>query len=142
MEGSRFDAWTRRRVGLAAGGLGAAAFLAIAPPRGDAKKKKKKCKKIRCRKLLQTCQPSSKEQSCCQGLNCDPVEDQGLVLLCCLGRQQPCQTSSQCCGESICFPISGLTGDRCCGGAGHFCASSNDCCAGATCISNGCAPTP
>lgn len=134
MNASGFDRWTRRRFGHVAGSA-AAAFVGLPAAIGA----RKKCKKIRCQKLLQTCQPDSARQGCCQGLNCDPVDGQGTLLLCCLGRQQRCQTSSQCCGKTICFSISGLPDARCCGAGGQFCASTLDCCSGYECSGNSCA---
>jgi hypothetical protein len=139
MDGSGFDRWTRRRFGWAAGGLTAAGLGLVAPARGKARNNKKKCKKVRCRDLLQLCEPSSKERSCCQGLNCDPIDGQGMELLCCLGRRQPCQVSSQCCGKTICLNIPGLIGPRCCGAGGQNCTSNADCCSGFECSSNQCA---
>ncbi len=135
----RFDRWTRRRFGLTAGGI-AAGFGLLSPARGDSKKKKRKpCKPPRCRTLLQSCAPQSTEQSCCQGLNCDPVSGQGSGLLCCLGRQQPCQASSSCCGGASCLPSNGLSGSRCCGAGGAVCTTNADCCVGFDCFNNACA---
>jgi uncharacterized small protein (DUF1192 family) len=134
MDGSTFDRWTRRRFGHLAGG--AAAALLGSATAADAKKT---CKKIRCRTLLETCQPDSTKQSCCQGLNCDPVEGQGVGLRCCLGRRQRCQESSQCCGTTICLGITGLAGTRCCGAGGQFCYETADCCSGYVCDGIACA---
>ena len=49
MDGSRFDAWTRRRFGLAAGGaIGSLLGLQIAgSDDAEAKKRKKRCRKLR-----------------------------------------------------------------------------------------------
>lgn len=134
MDDSRFDRWTRRRFGHAAGS--AAAALVGAPAAASARKK---CKKIRCRKLLETCEPNSTKQSCCQGMNCDPVSGQGAALLCCLGRRQRCLASSQCCGQTICLGVAGLDGARCCGAGGQFCSATADCCSGFECAGAACA---
>jgi hypothetical protein len=40
MEGSRFDAWTRRRFGLAAGGVAGSLFGLLAREAAESKKKK------------------------------------------------------------------------------------------------------
>ncbi len=60
MDGSTFDAWTRRRFGLAAGGV----LAALASLHGaSAKKKRGK----RCKKLCAGCKPGGKRK-CCDGL--------------------------------------------------------------------------
>ena len=133
MDGSQFDAWTRRRLGWAAGVL--ATYLAglTATHPVAAKKGKKK----RCRKLLQTCAPEGKNNRCCGGLNCDPVTDQ-IGLRCCFGRQHRCDFFGQCCGGLPCDTISGLDGNRCCGDIGDFCTSNQDCCSGIGCNAGAC----
>lgn len=85
MDGSRFDAWTRRGLGLTAAGL--AASLSGVPGFGatDAEAKKKRCKK-----LQQACKPGAKKKRCCkrQGLLCEIVV--GLEgRHCCLGWEPP-----------------------------------------------------
>jgi hypothetical protein len=45
MDNARFDPWTRRRVGLAAGGLAAGALRLGTTAPSLAKHKKKRCKK-------------------------------------------------------------------------------------------------
>lgn len=116
----------------------AAALQVLVPARGIAGKKNR-CKKVRCRDLRQTCQANSKEQSCCQGLNCDPVSGQGSLLLCCLGRQQRCLSSAECCGRTICLNVAGLPNPRCCGTGGEVCGSTLDCCQGFECSGGACA---
>ena len=60
MDGPEFDAWTRRRFGLAAGGA-LAALVGLATT--DAKKK-------RCKKLGARCRRNGKRK-CCGQLKCD-----------------------------------------------------------------------
>lgn len=98
MNGSRFDAWTRRGLGLAAAGL--VASLSGAPGFGatDAEAKKK-----RCRKLQQACKPGARKKRCCkgQGLLCEIVV--GLEgRHCCLGVGAACTETADCCGFLDC----------------------------------------
>ena len=59
MDGTRFDAWTRRRFGAVAGGLAGSLLMLAGHDDAEAKKKKKKCKK-----LGQPCQPGGKRKCC------------------------------------------------------------------------------
>ena len=64
MDSSRFDTWTRRRFGLATGGMVATLARLASPADADAKnknkQKKKTKKKQRCRKLGQICRQTGK----------------------------------------------------------------------------------
>lgn len=95
MDGSRFDAWTRRAFGLAVGGL-----FALPAIRGrDVAAKSKK----RCKKLQQACKPSGKKKRCCkgQGLLCEIVV--GLNgRFCCRGVGAQCTEKADCCGFLAC----------------------------------------
>lgn len=130
MDGSRFDAWTRRRFGLVASGM-ATAILALTPPRdGDARNHKKK-KKKRCRKLEKPC---GKKKRCCRGSRCAQSATYGRKV-CCHGYGQPCpRQGSECCGDLACGMIAGLPTEdiRCCGGPGRRfgdgCKTDQDCC--------------
>jgi hypothetical protein len=135
MDGTRFDRWTRRRFGAAAGGF--AAFLLGPDARRDIAAKKGK--KTRCRSLLQTCSPTKKENHCCSGLNCDPIHD-FTGLRCCYGRQHPCNDGGVCCGNTVCLPVDGLVGKVCCGTGAAFCRSNQDCCSGLVCSGGQCVP--
>jgi hypothetical protein len=100
MDGLRFDLWTRRRFGLAAGGL--AAFLA-SPLNGVAKKKKKK--KKRCTKLGVPCEGAKK---CCGQLRCD-ITGGGTTSqtkLCCK-LQGSCRFNADCCEGRSCVDVQG-----------------------------------
>ena len=130
MDGSRFDAWTRRRIGLAAGGV-AAALGGLIPlgEDGTAKKKRKK----RCRKLGRLCTQGGKKK-CCGNRFCArpftfPVEDR-----CCKGGGEQCtvEEASTCCtGECL------LTGECFCKTGGQPCDRNGQCCSrkcsGGTC---------
>ena len=93
MDATRFDAWTRRRFGLAAGGAVAAALGLGGPIESEAGKKK-----MRCRKLQQSCKPSGRKKRCCKG--------KGL----------------------LCEIVVGLNGRHCCRGVGAACTETADCC--------------
>ena len=124
----RFDAWTRRRFGLAAVGLGAALTGLIGP--GGAKAKKKRRKK-RCLRVNQPCRDGSKKKRCCKDLICDEakvVSPTGLG--CCRHFQARCESESECCGSFKCQPAEGLVGNRCCSPLGQFCEVTSDCCNG------------
>jgi hypothetical protein len=137
MDASTFDAWTRRRFGLAIGG---ASLLGVADRLGAEAKGKKKKKKVRCRKELQTCDPNDKDKLCCGGLNCDVFgRGTGFDLHCCLGLRQKCSASqSHCCGDLLCGEVTSLSGKRCCAGMNQRCAADEDCCAGASCFEGDC----
>ncbi len=99
-----FDAWTRRRFGLATGGGVAALLMAFSPSVSRAKKHKKKHKK-RCRKLGDFCRSGSKRR-CCGTLKCNqksavnPARD-----ICCKPEGKPCSPLSmepECCGSLSC----------------------------------------
>jgi gas vesicle protein len=132
MDASRFDAWTRRRFGLVAGGsiasLAGLSLLADA----DAKKKKKKKK---CRKSLQPC--GGKKKKCCKNLTCSDTLTADSV--CCKPTAGTCTDQSECCGDTICDDIDGLEGTRCCFVADKPCTEKEDCCGDLVCISSTCA---
>jgi hypothetical protein len=92
MDAERFDAWTRRRVGLAvASAFGALIGLAAAPEAGAAKK-------MRCRKVGRGCK--SKKQ-CCAKLKCVEYQDSGRRL-CCRKAGGACTRREDCCGFLSC----------------------------------------
>jgi hypothetical protein len=129
VDGAQFDAWTRRRVGLLAGGL--AAFLLRLPDAGAAARNGRR-KKPKCRPLRFACQDKKRRQRCCPGLFCAAVE--GLSGdRCCHAYRRPCRDDSECCGAAQCELITGLDGDRCCGDEGQPCAAKLDCCGDLSC---------
>jgi hypothetical protein len=107
MDGSRFDAWTRRRFGLAA--AGAAAGLLSLLPWDDAfakrnKRKKRKKRKLRskqCEPLGTGCNPHNDQRLCCAGLSCIHVDELG-GRHCCHGRFGPCNDNADCCSNLQC----------------------------------------
>ena len=132
MDGSRFDAWTRRRFGLAAGGVVGSLLGIVGEEPADVVAKKKK-KKERCRKLGQKCTKGGKRE-CCEdnGLACYRFDEATEAKRCCRRGNQPCVNDGQCCSGSC-------ENDRCacksngqdCAGFDGFCCSLN--CAGDTC---------
>jgi hypothetical protein len=105
VDGSRFDTWTRRKFGLAAGGAAVAGLLGLAgiddaeARRGRGRKKKKK----QCRKLGEFCNESNRDQKCCNSSYlCAQVPDLGSGNFCCKQVGDFCDTSSDCCGRDAC----------------------------------------
>lgn len=121
MESSRFDTWSRRRVGLAAGGL--AAWLAGLVGVQDALAKKKR--KKRCKARGRGCNPGGKRK-CCNGLRCAPDTDLG-GNRCCRKEGHACAAESECC-SGFCLD------DRCqpaeCREIGNPCDIVIPCCSG------------
>jgi hypothetical protein len=112
MDGSRFDAWTRRRVGFVMGG-GIASVLGLAQlDLAGAKNKKKKRRRRRrkrqeqeCKALRSLCAPEE-HSSCCEGLECDvPYDLSGSTTqtYCCYPLDgHPCATNRDCCYPYFC----------------------------------------
>ena len=116
MDGSRFDAWTRRGFGTAAGGLAGALLAQAAIPVAKAgKKKKKKCGK-------QNDQCNSGKKKCCCGYECHPQDSSG--NRCCRAADFPASSDEECCsghrelGRCICKTL------------GQTCDSNEACCSG------------
>jgi hypothetical protein len=102
MDGSRFDAWTRRKFGLALGN-GVAFLVGLGQLDDAAAKKKKRKNKKRCKKLTRTCTPGAKKR-CCKGLRCDRVEFAD-DHRCCRRTQTACTSDDQCCRAQRCDEI-------------------------------------
>lgn len=131
MDASRFDAWTRRRLGLVVGGgIASLAGLSLLEDAEARKKKKKRCKK--------SLQPCGGKKKCCKELTCDDtLGTEGNV--CCKPLQGTCADQPECCGnDSICTNVDGLTGERCCVLEGKTCTEKLDCCGDLDCISGNC----
>jgi hypothetical protein len=93
MDDTRFDAWTRRRFGLAAGGL-AATVLGLAGIE-DAQTRKKR--KKRCKRLGASCKSGGK-RTCCGTLRCDRISfEPSPETRCCRKKDQPCAGNHDCC---------------------------------------------
>jgi hypothetical protein len=88
MDGSRFDAWTRRHFGLVAGTLAASLLGIAARDDADAKKKKNRKKKKRCKTLFQGCNPKKKRR-CCQSLACEAPTGSS-AKRCCIDDNESC----------------------------------------------------
>jgi hypothetical protein len=108
-----FDAWTRRRFGLATGG-GIAALLGLAATEIAGAKKNGKKRKKRCRKLGTFCKPGSK-RTCCGKLKCNRESSVNPAkTVCCKAEGKSCSplpTEPECCGELSCC---GLPGNEIC----------------------------
>jgi hypothetical protein len=111
MDSKRFDAWTRRRFGLGAGGL-AASLLGL-QDLNEAKGKKNN-------KHKHQGKHKHKGQKCKQaGTGCKPKK-------------------RRCCGTLSCQAVPGFGGKRCCAGGGAQCSQSQECCSG-ICAQGACA---
>jgi hypothetical protein len=108
MNESRFDAWTRRRFGLAASGFAATALGLVGSENAATKKKRKK----RCKKLGAGCKPGGKRR-CCKNLRCDRIAfEPSPRKRCCRRIDQPCADNHDCCANLCCSP-SGQCSDFC-----------------------------
>lgn len=131
MDGSRFDAWTRRRFGLVAGGLGASllGMMQIEDAEG-----KKKCKDLR--------KKCSKKKKCCKKKNlvCGNVLDITDKKVCCRPVQGECTEANECCGDKVCDQIAGKNPAKtfCCGASERECSVTADCCEGFSCVDKKC----
>ena len=99
MDGNRFDAWTRRRVGLAAGGV-LAAFLALSE-RDEAaarRRRRRKRRKPRCLALGRTC--NADDERCCGSLACDWVDLVSVDPVCCRPDGAACTPETTCCSSN------------------------------------------
>ena len=122
MDGSQFDAWTRRGFGAAAGGLAGSLLALSAVPGAEAKKKDKKGKKKkkRCGKLDDVCNDNKKK--CCCGYNCREAGTSG--NRCCRAADFPAKSEEDCCsghlelGRCICKTLN------------QACDSNEACCSG------------
>lgn len=100
MDGSQFDAWTRRR--FATGGV--LASLITLGSLSEAETKKKKRKK-RCRKLGKVCKTSGNKnkKKCCGSLKCDTVAPEvSTQTHCCRALGSSCTGEFDCCGGFCC----------------------------------------
>lgn len=103
LDGSQFDAWTRRRFGLVTSGAAAAGLLGLIGLRDTEAKKKNKNKKKKCRKLGQSCDQTQKEKKCCKNSQlCAQVQHKGGGNFCCKQRGQGCGKDEDCCGSDTC----------------------------------------
>ncbi|MFT4040600.1 MAG: hypothetical protein QM692_20640 [Thermomicrobiales bacterium] len=113
MDGSRFDAWTRRRFGgVVAGALATALGLAIDPvdPAAAADRKPRKKRQRRRKKRISShacephgtsCNPRNERRLCCAPNACGQVLELG-GYHCCTRRFQPCDVNHDCCNNLVC----------------------------------------
>lgn len=103
MDGSRFDAWTRRGFGVAAAGalLGMLPWDDTAAKRKRKKRKRSKARSRQCEPLGTDCNPHNDQRLCCGGLICGHVAELG-VRRCCHDRFGPCQDHTDCCNNMKC----------------------------------------
>lgn len=73
-------------------------------------------------------------QTCCNGSVCRPAP---LVPRCCVGADQPCTNSLDCCGFMMCRDGMCQAGNQ-----GSFCVDSSECGDGLTCQTFTCQPDP
>ena len=105
VDDSRFDTWTRRKFGLAAGGAAAGGLLALAGlDDADARRRgRRRRRRPQCRRLGQTCNDEIKEQKCCRASQlCAQVTGRGSGNFCCQQIGSSCETSTDCCGNNAC----------------------------------------
>ena len=107
MQGFRFDTWTRRRFGLAAGGMAATLARLTSPEDADARNKNRKKRKMRCRQDGQVCRQSGKRKRCCQGKQCADFD--GQRFRCCKAIDHPCSAGSECCSGHCIVDRCGVT---------------------------------
>lgn len=101
MDTTRFDALTRRRFGLAAGGSSAMLLGLLSGRSVDAGKNRRKRKK-RCKNLGDTCQQGGKRK-CCGELRCDHHGVNSLnQTFCCKKLGRPCTDPNDCCSPATC----------------------------------------
>lgn len=141
MDGSRFDAWTRRRFGLTTVGT-LVAVLRLVERDGATAKRHPRHKIPRCRKLKQSCK---RQHNCCdrvRRLACDNVGF-SRRRYCCYDVQTVCSgASGECCRDLKCGTVPALSGRRCCAEPGAACRSANDCCDGVPCTNGFCVTAP
>jgi hypothetical protein len=109
LDGTRFDAWTRRRFGLATGGAVASMLGLLNLEDAEAKKKNKnknknkKKKKKKCKKHGQSCDIDVKKKKCCsEDQLCAQVSELGSGNVCCKQLNFGCSNSQDCCGDNRC----------------------------------------
>ncbi len=125
MDGSRFDAWTRRGFGVAAGGLAGSLLALSAIPDAEAGRGKKK---KRCKKLGDVCNDGKKK--CCCGYGCQ-TSGMSVQKFCCRAAGFPAETVQDCCSGKL------ELGKCVCKTLGQPCNVPQECCSGScddTCV--------
>jgi hypothetical protein len=93
MDGSRFDSWTRRRIGLAAGGMAATLAGLFSADANKKKKRRKNKKRRKCKKLRESCVDGGRR--CCHGRTCGGNPANG--TFCCQQGRESCRGNGDCC---------------------------------------------
>ncbi|MGH2615729.1 MAG: hypothetical protein ACRDJC_10855 [Thermomicrobiales bacterium] len=151
MDGSRFDTWTRRRFGLAAGRTAALLGLAGGLPSPTEAKNKKTCKNGK-KKCGKKCIAKSKccggcgGQTCCDGKCKDLATDgancgacgNACVLGDCIHGACRCGNGMPVCGDGCSCGARAEGGDPACFSAPFFgtCDEDADCPVGSVCLVN------
>jgi hypothetical protein len=138
MNDVRFEAWTRRRVGRAAGGLLTLltlhGFSDDAAGKNRKRRKRKRNRNRRCLALQQPCRTGKQQPHCCADLACDETKTlDGLVHRCCRRLRDACDSVADCCYPAGCGKVSGVLDRRCCAELGAQCSTDGDCCDLALC---------
>src|SRR5829696_7276116 len=121
MDAKHFDAWTRRRFGLAAGSA-VAALVAFRHTDNVAGKR-------RCKKLNRECDPNGKR--CCGKLECDFTIVEGRSdFYCCKPDGATCTLHASCCSTN-CL-------GTCQSCRGRLCSTPESCCPAIPCIKGFC----
>ena len=99
MDSDRFDAWTRRRLGLGIGigGVAAGLLALVSPAESDAKPNtKKRRRRKRCLKKNDDCTQGGKRK-CCKNLRCAFPNGPTMRTHCCAGAEGKCDEEFDCC---------------------------------------------
>lgn len=112
VDGSCFDAWTRRRFSIAtasavAGLLGLGERDDALAKRKRKRKRKKPEPKPKCEKHRTRCNPKNDKELCCGSLACGIVPELG-GHHCCRQRYGDCQEDSDCCANTVCVGSPGF----------------------------------
>ena len=160
MDGVRFDAWTRRRFGLAASGLVASVvgLAAVGGAAAETRRCVKKpgipcgreqrccrdanlaCGRIRGRDGKNCCRPAQGDcrdaGDCCDRLGCGSNGVSGVGDVCIQKEGGPCEDPFDCGADFNCSERDGDTCQRCSGPAGE-CSDDNGCCLNASVCATG-----
>jgi hypothetical protein len=103
MDGSRFAAWTRRRLGLTVSGILAARFgVSFVEDAAAKNRKRHRRHKRSCEPLGTSCNPNNDRRLCCGNFVCLAVPELGGTH-CCRERYAACTANSECCGQLLCL---------------------------------------
>lgn len=127
MDESRFDAWTRRRFGLGAGGLAASLLSLAGAGETDSEAKGKKGRNDRGKGKSKHAENSV--QGAKHGNNNNHKKKKKKNK--CKKAGTGCNPSKpRCCGSLTCQAIPGFGGQRCCNQTNVPCSRDQECCSG------------